>query len=75
MPTRVRKSMTVRELINKLLDCRMDAQVMVFTKDPKRPDCNGVIFEIDGLTDSSSIVDIQFTDWRDEVDKREREAK
>ena len=38
--------MTVRELIEKLLDCRMSARVTLFTPDPERPDCRGVGFDI-----------------------------
>lgn len=67
--------MTVRELINLLLDCRMNARVTLFTRDPSRPECRGVGFRIDNVVSDSGGVEIQFTDWRDEVDKREREAK
>lgn len=70
-----RTYMTVRELINKLLDFRMDARVCLFTVDPERPDCRGVAFDIEDVVLHAGEAEIQFTDWRDEVDKKEREAK
>lgn len=72
---KVRRYMTARELIGKLLDCQMDARVCLFTVDPERPDCKGVAFDIEDVVFRAGEAEIRFTDWRDEVDKREREAK
>jgi hypothetical protein len=62
--------MTVRELIEKLLDCRMSARVTLFTPDPERPDCRGVGFDINEVVFCGGEAEIRFTDWRDEVDER-----
>ena len=70
-----RTYMTVKELIEKLLNCRMSARVALFTPDPQRPDCRGVAFDIEDVVFKAGEAEIRFTDWRDEVDKREREAK
>lgn len=67
--------MTVRELISKLLDFRMDERVCLFTVDPERLECRGVAFDIEDVISHAGEAEIQFTDWRDEVDKRERGAK
>lgn len=56
--------MTVRELINELLDKKMDSEVLLFTKDPNRPDVAGVIFHITGVSE------IMFDDWRDKTNSR-----
>lgn len=72
---RVRTYMTVRELINKLLDFRMDERVCLFTVDPERSDCRGVAFDIDDVIYHAGEAEISFTDWRDDVDKRVRGAK
>lgn len=66
------KYMTVRELIEKLLRCKMDDEVCLFTTDPIRPDCRGVAFAIKRIDACYGIVEIQFDDWRHGVDKRER---
>lgn len=63
--------MTVRELINALLDKQMDAEVVLETFDPHREGVSGVIFHIDKVGQSRHNPTIHFTDWRDEVDKRE----
>lgn len=67
-----KRYMTVRELIHELLNCRMNARVTLFTPDPERPDCRGVAFDIEDVVFSAGEAEIRFTDWRDEVDKRER---
>ena len=60
--------MTVRELINKLLDRPMDEEVMLCY--PKKHQdgfggtCSGYGFHIDDVEGS----DIIFTDWRDKND-------
>lgn len=63
--------MTVRELINELLDKKMDSEVLLFTKDPNRPDITGVIFNINGVSASKCTPEIMFDDWRYKTDKRE----
>ena len=63
--------MTVRELINELLDKEMDSEVFLFTKDPKRPEVTGIIFHINSISASKYMPEIIFDDWRDEMDKRE----
>ena len=66
----VRSYMTVRELINKLLDFRMDERVCLLTVDPERPDCRGVGFDINEVVFCGGEAEIRFTDWRDEADER-----
>ncbi len=61
--------MTVRELINVLLDKKMDEEVLLRTIDQKRPDVSGVVFHIDKLTPGNHP-EIVFTDWRDEMNER-----
>lgn len=63
--------MTVRELINALLDKRMDAEVLLRTPDPQRPDVVGVNFHIEEVLPSTNNPEILFEDWRDVFDKRE----
>lgn len=62
--------MTVKELIEKLLDCRMSARATLFTTDPERPDCRGVGFDIEDVVFKAGEAEIRFTDWRDEEDER-----
>ena len=61
--------MTVRELINVLLDMKMDAEVMLKTADASRPDCSGVVFSIDKVY-GRNYPTIEFEDWRDGTDER-----
>lgn len=63
--------MTVRKLINALLDKDMDAEVLLFTKDPKSPDVKGVVFHIKEISGSKYWPEILFEDWRDDTDIRE----
>lgn len=64
--------MTVRELINKLLDKPMDEEVLLcYDKehiDERGEKCSGYAFHIDDIKGS----EIKFTDWRDE---KESEGK
>lgn len=64
--------MTVKELINKLLDRPMDDEVLLCYekehKDEYGEKCRGYAFHIDDVKES----DIMFTDWRD---KKESEGK
>ena len=62
--------MTVRELIHELLNCPMNARVVLFTPDPERPDCRGVGFDIKDVVFHAGEAEIRFTDWRDEDDER-----
>ena len=43
----------------------MDAEVLLETKDPKRPDISYVAFHIDLVERSIENPAIIFTDWRD----------
>lgn len=68
--------MTVRELINKLLDRPMDDEVLLcYDKehiDERGEKCDGYGFHIDDVKES----EIMFTDWRDEkADKEESEGE
>lgn len=65
--------MTVRELINTLLDKQMDAEVVLETCDPNRKYVSGVIFHIDKVGQSRQYPTIHFTDWRDEEAERSEE--
>lgn len=58
--------MTVKELINKLLEAPMDNEVYL-SYDKEHVDeygekCSGYMFNIDGVRKNGEIV---FTDWRD----------
>ena len=63
--------MTVRELINKLLDEPMDNEVLLhYGKehiDELGEKCNGYCFDIDGVKNGR----IMFTDWRDKAEEVE----
>lgn len=61
--------MTVRELINALLDMKMDAEVLLKTADVSRPDCSGVVFHIDKVY-GRNYPTIEFEDWRDGIGGR-----
>lgn len=61
--------MTVRELINALLDMKMDAEVILKTADASRPDCSGVVFHINSVY-GRNYPTIEFEDWRDGTDER-----
>lgn len=67
--------MKVKELITRLLDEPMDAEVMLCTDyDKKEADCGGgvrvvnrgVMFGIDGIEHWNNGVNINFTDWRED---------
>mgnify|MGYP003295481430 CR=1 FL=1 len=65
--------MTVRELINKLLDRPMDDEVLLcYDKehiDEHGEKCSGYVFHIDDVKES----DIMFTDWRDKAESEGKE--
>ena len=64
--------MTVRELINKLLDSPMDEEVMLcYNKehiDERGEKCSRYAFHIDDVEEGEII----FTDWRDERESAEK---
>lgn len=66
--------MTIRELINELLDKNMDSEVLLETYDHNREGISGVLFHIDSVTKSKRDPTIKFTDWRD-VDELIMEKK
>lgn len=56
--------MIVKELINKLLECSMDDEVMLYYEKEHTDEhgiCNGYCFNIDSVDGNF----IKFTDWRD----------
>lgn len=58
--------MTVKDLIIKLLDKPMDAEVQLQT-DSDKEDVSGVLFDIDSVERwTTKYVMISFTDWRKE---------
>lgn len=63
--------MTVRELINKLLDEPMDGEVLLHYEkefiDKRGEKCDGYCFDIDDVIDGR----IMFTDWRDRKETEE----
>ncbi len=64
--------MTVRELINKLLDEPMDGEVLLSYKkefvDERGEKCSGYCFEIDDVRNG----EIMFTDWRDKTENEDK---
>ena len=68
--------MTVKELINKLLEAPMDNEVYL-CYDKEHVDeygikCSGYNFNIDGVRKNGEIV---FTDWRDKPKKSYQKAR
>lgn len=63
--------MTVRELINKLLDEPMDKEVLLnYEKefiDEQGEECSGYLFNIDDVRNG----EIMFIDWRDKTKSEE----
>ena len=63
--------MTVKELISKLLEMPMNAEVSIYDPTPhedKYGICNGYCFDIDDVEQDSgeyyNVVNLRFTDWR-----------
>ena len=57
--------MKVRELINALLDCNMDDNILLFLNEPHEDEygkCSGYLFNIDSV--DAKRAEILFTDWR-----------
>ena len=57
--------MKVRELINQLLDCKMDDDILLFSKEPHEDEhgrCSGYLFNIDSV--DTKRAEIVFKDWR-----------
>lgn len=66
--------MTVKDLISKLLEMPMDAEVFISDPTPFEDGhgrCNGYYFGIDDVNQNSDVVELRFTDWR--VNKAESE--
>ena len=65
--------MTVRALINALLDCPMDSEVDLFLREPSKnkqgEDVTGYIFKIDSINSNGKFTELEFHDWRKELDK------
>ena len=61
-------SMTVKELINELLVCNMDAEVKLFLNEPHTidtmQDSDGYLFSIDTIKRYEYDVELEFKDWR-----------
>lgn len=65
-------NMTVKDLISKLLEMPMDAEVFISDPTPHEDAhgiCNGYYFGVDSVKQNSNIVEIEFTDWRNENGK------
>ena len=61
--------MKVKDLISKLLDMPMYADVFISDPTPHKDAhgiCNGYYFGIDNIKQNSNVVEIEFTDWRNE---------
>lgn len=61
--------MTVKDLISKLLEMPMDAEVFISDPTPFEDGhgrCNGYYFGIDDVKQNSDVVELRITDWRNE---------
>ena len=61
--------MTVKDLISKLLEMPMDEEVFISDPTPHEDEhgiCNGYYFGIDNIKQNSNIVELRFTDWRND---------
>lgn len=68
--------MIVKDLISKLLEMPMNAEVFISDPTPHEDEhgkCNGYYFGVDSVKQNSNIVELRFTDWR--VNKSESEDK
>jgi len=64
-----RIKMRVKDLISKLLEMPMDAEVFISDPTPHEDAhgiCNGYYFGIDDVKQNSDVVELRFTDWRNE---------
>ena len=64
--------MIVKDLISKLLEMLMDAEVYISDPTPHEDEhgiCDGYYFDIDYIKQISNIVELRFTDWRNRNDK------
>ena len=70
--------MTVRELINKLLDIPMNHEISVcYDKehiDKYGEKCSGYCFDIDDVRNCERKGEIMFTDWRDKAESEDKEC-
>ena len=64
----VNEGTTVKELINLLLNCRMDSKVHIFLDEPsideQGEEVKGFIFDIDKIEYGDIYTDFVFRDWR-----------
>lgn len=69
----IQRAMKVKELITRLLDEPMDAEVELQIKDKHLDnygnECSGYLFHIDDIDRFGGLVCINFTDWRDGKDE------
>lgn len=67
--------MTVKELINALLNCPMDNEVDLFLREHGRnkqgEEVSGYIFKIDNINNHPKFTEFEFRDWRKGEDKNE----
>jgi hypothetical protein len=66
--------MTVKDLISKLLEMPMTAEVFLSDPTPFEDGhgrCNGYYFGIDDVKQNSDVVEIEFTDWRSQKESEE----
>lgn len=66
--------MTVRELIKKLIDYNLDAEIVTASDkeyiNELGHECKGRMFEIKDIDTFGSCVEILFDDWRDEDERQ-----
>lgn len=66
--------MIVKDLISKLLEMPMDAEVFISDPTPHEDEhgkCNGYCFGIDDVKQNSDVVELRFTDWRSQKEREE----
>ena len=66
--------MTVKDLISKLLEMPMTAEVFISDPTPFEDEhgrCNGYYFDIDYVKQNSDVVELRFTDWRSQKESEE----
>ena len=66
--------MKVKDLISKLLEMPMDAEVFISDPTPHKDAhgiCNGYYFGVDDVKQISNIVELRFTDWRRQEESEE----
>lgn len=59
--------MTVRELIECLLDCEMDSEVKIYLRKPHKDEfgeIEGFLFDIYNINKHPGLTELEFSDWR-----------